>query len=655
VEGGVDGGESAARESRVREGRAERVGAVGAACLDQINAQTIRGVPFTVPAVALLALILGDTVSSTRKWIWITVMGAAVVFALASSLAYARRRRAGPIRRWWPGLAGAAFIGAAWGSVAWIAMPGPDHGDLQVIILLFCLGSSATGIVEAAASRPHFYAYQVPLMATLTTVFLLQDSGTSRLLGAAIPLYLVCIASLHHEVHRVVTSEMELKHEMAQANDSLSELARRDGLTGLLNRRAFAEELDNALAAARGTGELVGLVYLDLDRFKGINDRLGHLAGDHVLVQAAARLSGLARAGDRCGRLGGDEFGLLARELNDAAELQHIADDVCRALAEPIDLAGQRVVVAASVGYALRDPHRPGAAAAFLSDSDTAQYRAKQLGGNRVIPFDEHMHSLLQARVAAETELRSALARQELVSWYQPIIDLATGGVVGAEALARWHHPARGLLPAGEFIDTARAAGLLEQLDEQLMRQTFAARVTLRSNGAGDEFRMWMNVAGSWLSRRDGRARVEAVFDRTGCRPEEIGIEITESEVLHDLAFAAEILTVAREAGIRIALDDFGTGHSSLTLLRRLPIDIVKIDRSFVQNIVTCRADRAIVAGAINLAHDLGLCVVAEGVETEAHRDLLASLACDQAQGYLFARPMPLDLLRRSMSSLVRT
>lgn len=617
--------------------------------LDHMNTMWLRSSAVTPLGAAALYALLGNTVSPARRYAWLVCISVAFVMTVASGVAYVVRRRRGPIHSWPMASISLVITGLAWSSVAWIALPPPSHDELRVVILLFCLAGSAMSIVSSAQSRARFYSYQVSLIVPLAIVFIASSDHMSRMLGLAIPLYLVGMAAVHEEVHRVVTSEMRLKHELSLANARLTDLAMHDGLTGLTNRTAFAEALDTAVAQAARTDELIGLIYFDLDRFKSVNDAFGHEVGDAVLIEAANRIRASMRSGDTCARLGGDEFGMLLRGLSCAEDVHLVAERVRVRFEAPFTLAGQEMSIAASIGVATAAGGVD--APALLRASDTAQYRAKQSGGNRVVSFDDAMRRWLEGRIAAEGELRTALTRREIVPFYQPEVELTSGRIVAAEVLARWLHPTRGTLAAATFIETAHAAGLLSSLDESVMRQALAARVDMRSHGVPDDFRLWLNIAPYWLTGGDGRTRLQRLLRETQCRPDELGIEITEGEVLQDLDAAAQLLGQAREAGIKVALDDFGTGHSSLTLLRRLPIDVVKIDRSFVSEMATDSRDRAVVECIVDLAAKLDIRVLAEGVETPEHRCMLAELGCDLAQGYLYSPAVPLEELEAAVGS----
>jgi predicted signal transduction protein with EAL and GGDEF domain len=349
------------------------------------------------------------------------------------------------------------------------------------------------------------------------------------------------------------------------------------------------------------------------------------------------------RRQDMLARLGGDEFTMLLDRLHDGTEALAIAERVAAAFTEPFDISGRRFNVSASIGIAT-NLNPADDADALLSNADAAQYRAKEGGRNRIEIFDVEFRDTIRRRLDDEQELRDAIANDEIHAWYQPEVELHTGRIVGAEALARWSH-AGGLREAWTFVPLAEDAGLVFALDDAIVRNAVEARAELALMGMETDFRIWCNVSANQLTRARPTERLLALLERSGCDPNLIGIEITETAILPDVDAAAREIAEARRVGIKVALDDFGTGHSSLTLLRSLPIDKVKIDQTFVRELTRDARVVAIVRSVINLAGDLGLEVVAEGVETAEQARLLGELGCNFAQGYLWARAVPIEAL----------
>jgi diguanylate cyclase (GGDEF)-like protein len=608
-----------------------------------------------IPASTLLALILGNSVPSSRRIGLVVFVSIADVVTMLSAGHYLRMRRRGEtVGRYPLGLICTMIIAVAWGSPAVFALPGPHNVDLRAVYMLFVCGSSATYVVGTAARRLYFYASQLPMLIPVAIVFMASGDRVTRLLGFAVPIYFVVMTSLHHEVHAVVVSELQLREHndeanarLLAANAQLTRRALRDELTGLANRAAFVDVLQRAVSDARRDGTIVGVLYFDVDRLKVVNDSLGHAAGDMLLVQVAERVHRMLRSTDVLARLGGDEFTMLLDKLRSSREAVVIAERVAESFIQPFRVGGRSINVSASIGVATNQDTTDDAEI-LMSFADAAQYRAKQSGRNRVEVFDIKLRAAIESRLDDEHALRDAIAQDQIVAWFQPEVDLRTGLFVGAEALARWDHPDRGLLDAWKFVPLAEETGLVFALDDAIVENAVAARVQLAADGLGDGFRIWCNVSATHLTRGAPGApaqRLAALLERTGCDPNLIGLEITETAVLPDVAAAAREIAAARALGVKVALDDFGTGHSSLTLLRSLTIDRVKIDRTFICEFTRDTRDAAIVRHVIALAGDLGLDVVAEGVETPEQARLLMELGCRRAQGYLWAKALPIGEL----------
>ena len=619
------------------------------ASADQVNRALRRSALVGIPASSLLALILGTSVPLSRRLAFMAFVWVADVAMFTTSGWYLRRRRRGElIDGYWQGPLSVCLLGMAWGSLVLIALPDASQADLRSVCLLFVCATAATYTVGTAARRLYFYACQVPLLGATTIAFAASNDRASRLFGLAIPIYFVLMATMHNEVHALVVSELQLRERNEQTNARLREQATRDSLTGLANRGAFVEQLERALAAARRDQTFIGVLYFDLDHFKFVNDSLGHRAGDKLLIEVAARVRSVMRSQDFLARLGGDEFTMLLDRLSDNAEAVLIAGRVLASFAEPFEFAGRRHRVSASIGIAT-NIDAADSAEALLSNADAALYRAKQAGRNRVETYDADLGSAVQRRLHDEQDLREALAADQIKAWFQPEVDLESGRIVGAEALACWVHPTRGVIDARHFMPLAEDIGLVFAIDDRVIMSAVELRVDLQGCGVDDTFRTWCNVSAGQLARGKPTERLTDLLQHTGCDPALIGIEITESAILADVASAAQELAVARRLGIKIALDDFGTGHSSLTLLHSLPIDLVKIDQSFVRELSSGGTAAAIVRSVLTLSRELGLDVVAEGVETADQVKLLRELGCRYAQGYMFAHAMPSDELTRRL------
>jgi diguanylate cyclase (GGDEF)-like protein len=624
--------------------------AVRQACDDQVNRALRRSSLLGIPASILLALIIGSSVPAANRIAFVLLVTLADLAAFAGSMRYLRRRRREQvIQNYWFGPFSTAMVGLAWASLAVIALPDASHTDLRAVYLLFVCGTSATYVVGAAARRLYYYSSQAPMLLVVTVAFFMSGDRASVLLAFAIPIYFVVMTSLHHDVHTLVISELELKERnddtnirLREANSRLIVQTSRDDLTGLANRSAFMECLEHAVADSRRDGTTIGVLYFDIDRFKVVNDSLGHGVGDLLLAKVASRLQGVMRGQDVLARLGGDEFTLLLDRIHGRDEAIAIATRVADAFADPFEVAGRRFNISASIGIATNLDGSDDAEA-LLTHADAAQYRAKERGRNRIEVFDAELRESIQRRLGDEQELRDALAAGEIGAWFQPEVELTTGRTVGAESLARWAHPERGMLDAGHFVPTAEEAGLVYTLDDTTVRCAVEARSALALAGIEDSFRIWCNVSAGQFTRARPTERLANLLASTGCSPSMIGLEITETAILPDVRAAAREIAGAQELGIKVALDDFGTGHSSLTLLRSLPIDRVKIDQTFVRELGRDDRATAIIRSVVTLAKDLGLEVVAEGVETPDQAQVLAELGCQFAQGYLWARALPLE------------
>jgi diguanylate cyclase (GGDEF)-like protein/PAS domain S-box-containing protein len=414
-----------------------------------------------------------------------------------------------------------------------------------------------------------------------------------------------------------------------------------DGLTGLANRALFIDRLAMAIAASRRRHSLgFAVLFLDLDRFKTINDSLGHSVGDRLLVSIGDRLQQIVRPGDTVARLGGDEFAILIAEVRDAGGAVHVAERALEEIARSFSIDGHEVFVTTSVGIALGgvDDTSPEA---VLRDADIAMYRAKAAGKARYEVFNAEMHANAVRLMKLETDLRVAIEQRQFVVHYQPIVDLRLGSVAGFEALVRWDHPERGLVAPGHFIGIAEETGLIVPLGWWVLEQACTqTREWQDRNPSQPPLWISVNVSGKLFHQPDAVETVLAVLERTGLPPESLRLEVTESVVLDHGDQAVAKLHELRAMGVQLSVDDFGTGYSSLSYLQRFRYDSLKIDRSFVSRMGSARGSRTIVETILQLAHDLGIGVVAEGVETEEQARRLRELDCPHGQGYWFARPL---------------
>jgi diguanylate cyclase (GGDEF)-like protein/PAS domain S-box-containing protein len=429
--------------------------------------------------------------------------------------------------------------------------------------------------------------------------------------------------------------------ERNRLQKELRDGALRDPLTGRANRALFTERLGHALAQALRRSAVTAVLFVDVDDFKTVNDSVGYAVGDAVLQAVAARLAGTLRPGDTVARLSADEFAVLLEDVGDVHRAVDVADRLHDAFASPLEFRGGSLTVGVSVGVAVSTASGPGPQE-MLRDAKLAMEAAKDAGRGRVELFTPRMFEVVTDRLSLDQDLRHAVERGELRLYYQPLISMETGAIVGCEALVRWQHPTRGLVPPDSFIPLAEEIGMISAIDTWVLRTACPQAVAWCEAGHPDFF-VAVNVSGRELGRADLVDRIEAVLFESGLPPDRLEIEITESTAAAQPAEALEELHQLRRAGISIAIDDFGTGYSSLSKLANFPADRLKIDRSFLFGVKSERDDAPLISATIALAHQLGMKVTAEGVETPAQLAFLRRRGCDLLQGFLFSRPVPAD------------
>lgn len=446
--------------------------------------------------------------------------------------------------------------------------------------------------------------------------------------------------------------------ERISAEEKIRNLSYYDRLTGLPNRELFLEHFNRALYAAQRDGGKVALLYLDLDRFKRINESLGHTAGDKLLKQISVFLADSIRSSDvlaktspagkkdlTISRLGGDEFTILLTKLSDESHAGRVAQRILDLLSQPIKIGSQDIYISGSIGITLY-PSDGEDVDTLLKNADVAMYHAKETGRNSFQFFSEQMNKRAMEKLSIETELKKALEKNELLLYYQPQIDLKSGKLAGVEALVRWQHPRLGMVPPGLFIPIAEETGLIVEIGRWVLAE--ACRQSKQWQLAGfAPIRMGVNISSLQFKHQNLETLVEEILQQTGLDPHFFKLELTESAIMQNVAQVNETLVALKKIGVKLAVDDFGTGYSSMSYLKKFPLDTLKIDRSFVMDITTDANDAAIIKAIIALAKNLGLSTIAEGVETQEQLSFLQEQFCDEIQGFFISRPLPHDEVER--------
>jgi len=514
--------------------------------------------------------------------------------------------------------------------------------------------TSAKGMTDVLAI-PTLVAFTGLLMAGGGYVVWDLASAVSRaanLVSAAQPAG-ETVGARHDEIGTLMTSFNRMMATIEQQADEINQFPRRleqltkqafrDSLTGLPNRALFMDRLSHGLTRARRRHEHLAVLFLDLDRFKVINDTLGHTIGDQLLVEVSNRLGGSLRPGDTVARLGGDEFGLLLEDVADAETAEAVALRIEAELARPLHSEGREIFITASIGIALSSA-RLGMPEEILRDADLAMYHAKAKGKARHEIFDSSMSASALDRMDLEMDLRAAISGHEFRLHYQPILRLDTGRITEVEALIRWQHAKRGLLQPDSFIGLTEETGLIIPIGQWVLTEACRqARVWQLEFPTTPPLVMSVNLSAKQFQHPSLVQEISQALTESGLDAASLKLEITESVVMHDAPATLAKLKELKNLGIRLAIDDFGTGYSSLGYLKSFPVDTLKIDRSFVKGLSEGGNDNAIVRAVVTVAKSLNMDVTAEGVETDQQRIELKALGCDRGQGYLFARPADVE------------
>ncbi len=622
---------------------------VGQEALTDVKSEQIRILFAAVPA-SLLSILLSSLVLCVVQW---PVVDPATIIAwfcgtnllsVARYLCYRQFRRIDRGRtvagHWFRlAIVTSAASGLSWGIGGFLLFP--EHSPVHQMFLAFvvagiCAGAITTlsAIVEASRAFVLF-----ALLPVLVKINLLENEVTLAMTGLTF-LFMIMILVSAQRLNQTIVESLEVRLARELAEQKVRYQAQFDALTDLPNRRLLLSTLRQEIAKAERHRRFGAVLFVDLDRFKAINDSLGHAVGDDLLVQVAARISARLREEDTVGRLGGDEFVVLLPEVGEdedaaGAHALRIADDIRLRFKQPFEIHGHEIHLTISSGVAL---YPCGVSADdLLKYADVAMYEAKNAGRDAIRLFSRDMQEAVNQQRAIEKGLRDALAGDEFELYFQPQYD-SWRRVIGAEALLRWNHPVHGVTTPGQFIEVAELTGLIVPIGEWVLRSACAHLERLRGT-----LRLSVNVSPRQFGDPDFVAEFERILADTGADPARLKFEITEGLAIANLEHTIETMQQLREIGVSFSVDDFGTGYSSLNYLHRLPVDELKIDQSFVRDISERAENAVIVDTIIVMAQQLKLAVVAEGIETEAELDYLRSRRCDRFQGYLFSHPLPFD------------
>jgi diguanylate cyclase (GGDEF)-like protein len=610
--------------------------------------------------LALSAILINGTILAVIQWPVVGQMNAAIWsgFVLAVTLLrfvlYVTFRHKAPAS--WPRvrwfrlfLFGVFCSGVTWGSAAYFLFPA--HDPVHQLFVVFVVGGMAAGSVTTlSASFRANTLFQIAAIGPIIVRLVLLDSSLSMVMGGMISLLLVMSSIGGWRTNALIKKSLQRHYERERAEATIEFQAYHDSLTELPNRRLLVDRLDQEISRCRRHKYLAAVLFIDIDRFKSINDSLGHAAGDALLRKVAKRLTRHVRHEDTVARLGGDEFVIVLSELDkdetlSARRTQRLAEKIGKILSEPYEVEGRNLHTTSSIGIAMF-PIDSVDANEILKQSDIAMFRAKQLGRNTIQFYLPDMQRAAKKRLLIENELREALQRNEMELYYQPQLN-ADGETLGAEALLRWNHPERGMVFPADFICIAEDTGIILTLGEWVF------------HAACDLLERWMdlakmghlkqppslsvNVSPRQFRQPDFFQRVQHIIEQTGVDPRCIELELTESILIENIEETAFKMERLSGLGVRLAIDDFGSGYSSLSYLTHLPLHRIKIDQSFVRNVVKDPSNATVVQAIITMAHNLGLDVIAEGVETEAELQFLQAKGCLVYQGYYFSKPLPQD------------
>lgn len=617
-------------------------------------------VPLTLIAVlansVVLSIVQWGVIAHTTILTWFGVTNGLSLVRLGLYLKFRKLGEEGEVPVFWVHLALliSAASGLTWGAVAIWLFPENDYIH-QVFTAFVIAGMCAGAVTTLSPMLSSAFVFILFAMLPVIVRFFQQGTDINYAMAAMAFLFAVMVLSTSRKLNYTIRESLLLRQERVLAEERIQYQAHYDSLTGLPNRRLLIGRLKQELARSVRHKHIGAVLFLDLDHFKTINDSLGHTVGDALLKQVALRINQRMRDEDTAARLGGDEFIILLSEVGDGPDeamdnVMNLAEKILHLFDMPFYIDGHEINISVSIGIALF-PLAEASTDQLLQKSDVAMYEAKKSGRNTIRIFQPEMQQTIDIRIATEQGLRRALAEDELELYYQPQVD-SDDNIIGLEALLRWNHPVKGVIAPDEFIDIAEKTGLIIQIGDWVLN---TACNHLSQISANSELMMCINVSPRQFEESSFVDKVKNVISETGVNPENIQLEITEGMVLRNIETAIDKMQKLKSAGVGMSIDDFGTGYSFLAYLNRLPVDLLKIDKSFINVIDKGENDAVIVDTIIAMAKHMKIDTLAEGVETKQALDFLQSRGCRKFQGYIFARPMPFNKLLDQFSDVKET
>ncbi len=617
--------------------------------------------------LALAGVLINSAILSAVQWravnqanvsIWFGLILAVSSFRLGLYYRFRHKADSTDAGPWFKlFLIGVLCSGLLWGSAAYLLLP--DNNPTHQLFVIFVLGGMSAGAVTTlAASLQAVLLFLLPAIGPLIVRLVQLDSPLSNVMAGMVALFLLMVSIAAWRSRQLITESLRRRYRHERAEAAMEFQAYHDSLTELPNRRLLVQRLEQEISRSKRHQYFAAVLFIDIDRFKTINDSLGHAVGDGLLREVARRLKRNVREEDTAARLGGDEFVIVLSELgtNDTLAVrktQRLAEKLDNLLSEPYAVEGHTLHTTPSIGIAMF-PVDSADAEEVLKQSDIAMYRAKQLGRNTIQFYLPSMQQTAKLRLDIENELREALNRNEMELYFQPQLQ-ADGRLVGAETLLRWNHPQRGMVSPAEFIPVAEETGTILVLGEWVLR---AACLQLKSwmdaadpDSAHRFPNLAINVSPKQFRQQDFFQRVLHIIKQTGVDPNYVELELTEGMLIENIEDTAAKMEQLSDLGVRLSIDDFGTGYSSLHYLTRLHLDRIKIDQSFVRDVPAVSRSAVIVETIIIMARNLGLDVIAEGVETESQLNFLRENGCYTYQGFYFSKPLPCDKFLRYLQA----